>query len=144
MLSSSSSSSPGRLIDSAPNIFSTMKSEFALFILQRSSTKIVCDKTAIACGYHHCTNVQFMLLITYILFLLTISQPFNSQMTQMTEATLVFLPPSLLRVEASSSCVLEREIGKWVYFRCILLCSPSGFIGQNEKLPGGKGRRKPR
>lgn len=99
-----------------------MKSEFSLFIFQRSSTKIVCDDKTVARGYNHCTNVQLMLLVIFWV-LLTISRPFNSQMTQMTERTLVLPSPYLLRVGASSICLLRREIGKWVYFRGILLCS---------------------
>lgn len=41
----------------------------------------------------------------------------------MTVRTLAFHFHYLLRVDAVSSCLLKREIGEWVYFRRILLCS---------------------
>lgn len=53
--SSASASSPDTLTQHQ-HFFSVMKTEFALFIFQRSSGKIVCDETTIACGYNHCTK----------------------------------------------------------------------------------------
>jgi hypothetical protein len=61
--------------------------------------------------------VQMFSSALNLMFQLIISQPFNSQMTQMTERTLVLLSSYLNRVEASGSFLLKREIDKRVYFR---------------------------
>jgi hypothetical protein len=61
--------------------------------------------------------VQMFSSALNLMFQLIISQPFNSQMTQMTERTLVLMSSYLNRVEASGSFLLKREIDKRVYFR---------------------------